>query len=358
MLYLMKSAEYGKDENGKEGFFFSLKIGYTEYEETDISSNRRLLTYFAHHRSIELLSIIPNGTPTHEKKLHQKFRKYLWDGNEWYYYNQEIVDYFNSITLEELDELPIDLGSSYKIRKDIKEIKHLVSFLFDTPEDANNYLTLVINKLGLDFTFESAYNYIKDDSLISKDKFDHYLEVMNNRKTDKYCDNEEQNKIISNFIKTYDSGTFMDRLKLICNNDLINESLSIMLSQIPSGDPVKYYFLLLGPERIKQLGYNVTLIRKELGIVTFTPELLINSIYSDFKVGDKLLLSDIKDKLTNIYNTINYKAAPKAKDLENYFNIRLAYVYVTDPDTGKRKQQKAYELLESYEQEYRDKLMK
>lgn len=201
MLYLIKSAEYGIDENGKEGFFFSLKIGYTEHEEIDVLKNRRLSAYFVHNRTIKLLGVIPNGTLTHEKKLHQKFRKYLWDGNEWYYYNKEIVDYFNSLTLEELDELPIDLDNNYKIQKEIKEIKYITLFLFNKLEEANNYLTNVVNKLGLDFTFESAYNYIKDDSSIDRSKFDHYLEVMNNRKTDKYCDNEEENNNISEFMK-------------------------------------------------------------------------------------------------------------------------------------------------------------
>ena len=161
------------------------------------------------------------------------------------------------------------------------------------------------------------------------------------------------------FMRDYDSNnTFMDRIRMLCNNNLSNDALGIVIAQIPDSDVVKSYFLLLGPERIKQLGYSITSIKKELGIVTFTPDLLINSVYSDFKVGDKLLLSDIKDRLTNIYNNINYKATPKAKDLENYFEVKMVYLTVTDIKTGKRKQQKGYELLKSYEQEYRDKLMK
>ena len=357
MLYLIKSAEYGIDENGKEGFFFSLKIGYTEHEEIDVLKNRRLSAYFVHNRTIKLLGVIPNGTLTHEKKLHQKFRKYLWDGNEWYYYNKEIVDYFNSLTLEELDELPIDLDNNYKIQKEIKEIKYITLFLFNKLEEANNYLTNVVNKLGLDFTFESAYNYIKDDSSIDRSKFDHYLEVMNNRKTDKYCDNEEENNNISEFMKVYETKTtIVDKLRLLCENNLSPKEIDMVLAQIPDCDTIKSYYVALGPKRLKELGYGVTYIKKELGIVTFTPTLLINSIYSDFKSGDKLLLSDIKDRLTNIYNNINYKATPRAIDLEKYFEVKLLYFTIVD-DTGKKKRAKGYELLKSYEQEYRDKLM-
>ena len=359
MLYLIQSAEYGIDESGKEGFFFSLKIGYTEDEEVDLIKNRRLFSYFTYHRSIKLLGTISNGTLTHEKKLHQKFRKYLWDGNEWYYYNQEIVDYFNSLTLEELDELPIDLDNNCKIQKDIKEINRVISFLFDTIEEVNNYSTKIVNKLGFDFSFESAYNYIKDDSSIDKDKFNHYLEVINNRKTNKYCKDERLNNLVVEFMKEYDTlPRISDKLKMLCREDIKPEVLRIILSQIPNCDVVKSYFIALGPVRLRQLGCNISYIKKELGIVTFTPNVLINAIYSNFQVGEKYTLSNLKEKLRSIYNSINYKSTPKAVDIENYFKTKPAYILVFDEVTGKKKQSKGYELLESYEKEYKDKMMK
>lgn len=345
MLYLMKSAEYGKDENGKEGFFLSLKIGYTEDEEVDLIKNRRLFSYFTYHRSIKLLGTISNGTPTHEKKLHQKFKEYLWDGNEWYYYNQEIVDYFNSLTIEELDKLPIDLDSNHKIQKEIKDIKYIVSFLFDTIEEVNDYSAKIVNKLGLDFNFESAYNYIKNDTLIDSNKFDHYLEVMNNKKANKYCDDENLNNIVIEFMREYDSQQrISDKLKMLCREDIRPEVLRIILSQIPNCDVVKSYFIALGPVRLRQLGCNISYIKKELGIVTFTPNILIDAIYSNFQVGEKYTLSSLKEKLRNIYNSINYKSTPKAVDIENYFKTKPAYILVFDEVTGSKKTTKRLQI--------------
>ena len=168
---------------------------------------------------------------------------------------------------------------------------------------------------------------------------------------------EEINNVIE-FMKVYETKTtIVDKLRLLCENNLSPKEIDMVLAQIPDCDTIKSYYVALGPKRLKELGYGVTYIKKELGIVTFTPTLLINSIYSDFKPGDKLLLSDIKDRLTNIYNNINYKATPRAIDLEKYFEVKLLYFTVVD-DTGKKKRAKGYELLKSYEQEYRDKLMK
>ena len=46
----------------------------------------------------------------------------------------------------------------------------------------------------------------------------------------------------------------------------------------------------------------------------------------EFKVGDKLKMSDIKFRLKNLYDSINYTATPKATDLENYFELKKCKV--------------------------------
>jgi len=75
------------------------------------------------------------------------------------------------------------------------------------------------------------------------------------------------------------------------------------------------------------MGYHVTKIKRSLGIITFSQELLESSIYSEFKIGDKITLADIKLKLEYLYKSINYDAAPKAKDLENYFEVKNSSIY-------------------------------
>ena len=164
------------------------------------------------------------------------------------------------------------------------------------------------------------------------------------------------NMEISKFIKIYDSkNTILEKLRLLCEYGLSSDSIRIFLSQIADSDEVKSYYLALGPQRLKALGYNVTRIKKELGIVTFSYELLLDSIYSEFKEGDKYILSGLKNKLSYIYSSINYKSTPKANDIEKWFNVKEISVYEKKED-GSRKRIKAYELLKSKEQELRFEL--
>ena len=73
--------------------------------------------------------------------------------------------------------------------------------------------------------------------------------------------------------------------------------------------------------------YDRYYIEKELGVVTFSQELLESNIYSEFKVGDKITLSDIKSRLEVLYKSINYDKVAKAKDLENYFEVKNSSIY-------------------------------
>ena len=102
--------------------------------------------------------------------------------------------------------------------------------------------------------------------------------------------------------------------------------ISIVLDQIGEHDNIKSYYIALGPEKLRALSYNITRIRKELGIVTFSHDLLVNTIFSNFNLGDRISSSEAKNKLRALYESINYSATPKATDLGNYFEIKEAKV--------------------------------
>ena len=80
-----------------------------------------------------------------------------------------------------------------------------------------------------------------------------------------------------------------------------------------------------------------------MGIVTFNQNLLISSIYSEFKVGDVWLLSDIKQRLESIYSSINYNKVAKASDLISYFEIQETML--RKEINGEKKRVKVYKLL-------------
>ena len=98
----------------------------------------------------------------------------------------------------------------------------------------------------------------------------------------------------------------------------------------------------------------MTLIRKELGIVTFSPEILLNTIYSNFHVGERYLLSTLKSMLADLYKSISYQATPKAVDITNYFEVKEAKIPVEV--NGEKKRMKGYKLVSSRELEFRAKL--
>ena len=163
------------------------------------------------------------------------------------------------------------------------------------------------------------------------------------------------NQKASEFMRIYfDTTTKYDKLRLLCEYDLPKESLNIVLGQIQDSDEVKSYYLALGPEKLKALSYNSTRIKKALGVVVFSDELLYDSIYSEFKVGEKYILPAVKEKLGNIYSSINYEATPKANDIEKYFEIKDSMCRMEI--NGEKKRVRYYELLRSKEKELRDNL--
>ena len=345
MIYLIKSPEARKLENGEYEFFFSLKIGYTDDENTDLMKNKRLSTYFTHHRTIELLSIIPKGTELQEKKLHYKFKNFRWDdSNEWYVYDQSIVNYFKTVTLDDLNKLPnpdiVFKGNRAKLRK---SLRFIFGYVYSSQEEIDNIIVDLVNLFGNKLNEETAIKYLESHG---KD-FSRYYEVKNNLETGKFCDNDIINNEVSEFLKHYQEITIKkDRLKLLCDLSEVDETgevINSVLNQLQDSDQVKSYYVNLGPERIKQLGYNITNMNRELGIIVFSPELLQNKIYSEFTEGEKRTLVDIKDKLKEIYLEINYKKNPKATDINEFFEARM-YSGSEFVD-GKRVRVRGYELL-------------
>ena len=176
-----------------------------------------------------------------------------------------------------------------------------------------------------------------------KDRFTVFTTVHNQLSPDDLVNQE-----VSEFMKEYFSKTTMyDKLRLLCEYGLSEDAIKVVLAQISDSDEIKSYYTVLKPQRLKALGYSVTRIKKELGIVIFSPELLIQEVYSEFKEGEKYTLSDLKNKLSSIYSSINYQSTPKANDIEKYFEIKGIVAYEKDEKTGKRKQIRGYELVRS-----------
>ena len=200
------------------------------------------------------------------------------------------------------------VANSYNYRDDYVAVNKIHT------SDGNVILKPVINNLVL----VNEIRAFRIQQIDYKDRFTVFSTVHNTLTSDDIVNQE-----VSSFLKIYTGlTTIYDKLKLLCEYGLSQDSINIVLGQISDSDEIKSYYLSITPSRLRALGYNVTRIKRELNIVTFSQELLEKSMYLEFKVGDRLSLSDIKVKLINIYESINYDRKAKATDLENYFEVK------------------------------------
>lgn len=322
MIYLIKSAGYDENEN----LIHLLKIGYTE----DNNRDRRFMSYKLHNPTCKILYEIPSLSEDIEKRIQYKFRDYKYKeyGNEWFYYNDDVINFFRDIDKVDLESLPKNPVRGSKEFKKIKnECREVLSYFFNT-KDTEDYLKNIISKVKDQLTRDYVLEYLRDDSSIGPEGVDRYLNYLKCLETGIYCEDDIVNREVSEFLKVYIGlNTIYDKLKLLCEYGLSQDAIQIVLGQIADSDEIKSYYTTLGSQRLKGMGYHVTKIKRSLGIITFSQELLESSIYSEFKIGDKITLADIKLKLEYLYKSINYDAAPKAKDLENYFEVKNSSIY-------------------------------
>ena len=277
--------------------------------------------------------------------------------NEATFYYRSTCDY-RKISQEEFDkELERKKKSTNNLLRSFEsapdDAKHDLAERYQTLARTQNYkddyiavnehqrsnLVPVLNNLVL----VNEIRAFKIQQIDYKDRFTVFSTIYNTLSPDDIVNQE-----VSRFLEQYQKfGTFKSKLKYLCEYSFNDAMTNIILDQIGEHDNIKSYYLALGPEKLRALGYNKTYIEKELGIVTFSQELLESNIYSEFKVGDKITLADIKSRLEVLYKSINYDATPKAKDLENYFNVKESSARVEID--GVKKVVKIYNIISKKE---------
>ena len=231
-----------------------------------------------------------------------------------------------------LDNVKLTLAEKYQ--KDAKASNYKDDYIA-VNEHQGGTLIPVLNNLVL----VNEIRAFKIQQIDYKDRFTVFSTIHNSLSSDDIV-----NRKVSEFLEQYQKlGTFKAKLRYLCEFGFNDEVVSIVLDQIGEHDNIKSYYTALGPQKLRALGYDRYKIEKELGIVTFSYELLESTIYNEFKVGDKLTLSGIKDRLGYLYSSINYTAVPKATDLEKFFEVKNSSLY----ENGKKI--KCYVLLKKRE---------
>ncbi len=136
--------------------------------------------------------------------------------------------------------------------------------------------------------------------------------------------------------------TFHDKLKYICEYPFSDELLfRAVVDQVDMELQSAIYGL--GKKKLRALSYNASHIKRELGVVLFSETDLGNHIRSTFRIGDRYTLSNLKEKLRELYIKIGYEATPKANDILEYFEIKE--FMITQIIEGEKKRVKGYEIL-------------
>ena len=343
MIYLIETTYYNKDNNKIVDL---LKIGYT----SDDSLSKRLSLYKLHNPLCKLLFTIPNGTEEDEKKLHIKFKKFLYPdyGREWFMYDEEIINFFSSHLTYEL------------LQQDINEIE----LLHGNTYVKSGYMKSVIDQiykskvnskeLTLDQAVTELHHTLKDlRGCNSFEKFWEYVHTKFNITEEEisvYASNSPLASIEAiKFLTKFDSYTqFTDKMRFLCENE-DNFTEEEFFSILDSIDIVfKNYYITLGKDRIRALRYRKYALDAEYQRQKnnqVNSENLDEIIYSEFKIGIKYTKSYIKQRLGEIYEQLGIKLSPKAVDLENYFEMKKTQLL--NKDTGKRDN--GYEIIKKKE---------
>ena len=137
----------------------------------------------------------------------------------------------------------------------------------------------------------------------------------------------------------YNLTTFPERMRYVCEKEYMSrESFQIFLNSIPI--EFKNYFLVLGSDTCRSFSYQKYRLEEEYKKrfnnqgVDRGPRIL-----EAFKVGDKITLSNIKERLREIYSVIGLKKTPKATDLFEYFDVRKIKL------TSNGRREDGFELL-------------
>lgn len=330
MIYLLKSAAYTND-----GFAELIKIGFTD------NWDRRYSSYILHNPTIKVLYKLEEGTQEDEYNLHHLFREFRYKeyGNEWFHYSKSIIEFFEAYGsgLSELRNHLPDFSDkirdkSYNIRILASSIvKNLPKGLYKEKELINT----LKEKKFMDLT--SALLYVRS---IYGDLTDQIL----NDYEEKISELDKNTEEIMEFqAKYYEMSTNEDKMRWICTAELSPAARNSVLDLIP--EYFKRFYIVLGPERCKALGYNYSRMNKDCEIKAFDLTNISREIYSTFEVGEKRSVSEIKEILRSIYDSIGYKRSPKATDLSDWFEIKSCQI---KNDLGQKT--RAFELIKKLEQ--------
>ena len=331
MIYVIRSAAV-VDES-IPSFEFILKIGYCRDDREKV----RTTAYLTENPTIKILFTIPGGTEQDEKNLHHHFRKYLKYRNEWFSYEQEILDFFKTHTTKEsLEEL-----DTYYSKKKLIELEQLKNARF--LENKQKYINPILHNLGDIEIIE----YVKKQEELAKVLNNLFLTFsdIDSYFRSNYPDidfntpeiiSEKAQKILQEF---ENQPFFTGKMKYLYSLGMDEDIAKQVLDNIYDTSYSKYYWTI-SSSRAGSLKYQKGNLEEEYQNIINPKDLsqieedVRTKILSSFLPENRYLKSDIKETLRKIYEDLGYNKTPKASDLEEYFELHPCQI--KNKETGKK----------------------
>lgn len=344
MIYVILSSGFKKDSDTE--FIKLLKIGYTNDDKKD----RRYYQYISHNPTIKVLYEISEGTKETEDLLHAHFSKYRYSeyGKEWFEFDKEIVEFFETNKTE--DDLLKAVDLDLKKRSDRYRFNGFNKYVYEIIDIGLNYKMTLDSSYGIDQAIkdrEINFKEIGSSGLITKSGV--YKTILKNLgiKEEEFeiYRNRDIPENIKKFIEDFNTlPGFYEKMKAICESDFSENERMMVLEQVPI--LYKNLYLQMGPERLKANSYNITFIKKEMMNCENNSNVDIKSeILKSFNIGYRYSLIEIKAILGNIYTNVSYVATPKASELSNYFELKPVKFF----DNKLNKIVNGYEILKKKE---------
>ena len=331
MIYVILSSAF---KNGSNTEYESLlKIGYCRDDREKV----RTAIYITENPTIKTLFTIPGGTEQDEKNLHHHFRKYLKYGNEWFSYEQEILEFFTTHTTKEsLEELDLHLSQN-KLIKLQKERN--AKFL----ENKQKYINPILHSLGEVEIIE----YIKkqeelvktlNNLFLTSSDIDSYFK--SNYPGINFDIPEKLSKKVKKILLEIDNlKQFSDKMRFLYSLHMDEEIAKQVLDNIYDTRFAKYYWTI-SASRAGTLHYRSGELEKEYQSILHPEDTSIidgkvkDEILKTFSISERYTKSYLKSKLGEIYTSLSYNKTPKANDLGEYFELQPCQI--TNKETGKK----------------------
>ena len=328
--------------NGKFEYKPCIKIGFTTDKETRFTQYKCDCV-----STIELFTVSDETiTKEDEFRFHEYFKKYKVKdrgGKEWFDWNDEIIKFFQTYTtIEDMRKTLPNLTKedlSKNLNKYLLNYSHIfcpvIPILYEV--EYKKPLKTLLSDVPL---LKTIHNNLLSYYPTTKEDILSYVELTYNESdaeyiSERYLDTLKRMTEIERELSEFEHlKTYIEKMRFVCQlgerfGEVDKSKFELFLNSIPIS--FKNYYTVLGPIRCSAAKYQKGEMEKLYQAKVGNQDIDIRSeIFKNFKVGDRISNSDVKERLKTIYYSCGYKKTPKATDLETYFETKHCFVPIGD----------------------------